>query len=248
MTQESTTSSTPSRLLPNLLTANRVPRLLGNFTYLVGSFDLATGLLGSLRHRLHGVMHVLPGYISNAAVAATVVSGILLLILGHSLKRRKVRAWRAATWLVAVSLVLHVVHFDPVAGLLSAVALALLLVYRKEFRALGDPTTRWTAAVVGAALLAFSVVAGFATIWLNRKDIRGGWPPLHQVAEEIAWGLVGGTGPLAFTRDRSNDIVGAVLLGLGIMTAFTTIYLVLRPPEPRPELTEDEDVRLRELL
>jgi lysyl-tRNA synthetase class 2 len=248
VTQESTTSSTPSRLLPNLLTANRVPRLLGNFTYLVGSFDLATGLLGSLRHRLHGVMHVLPGYISNAAVAATVVSGILLLILGHSLKRRKVRAWRAATWLVAVSLVLHVVHFDPVAGLLSAVALALLLVYRKEFRALGDPTTRWTAAVVGAALLAFSVVAGFATIWLNRKDIRGGWPPLHQVAEEIAWGLVGGTGPLAFTRDRSNDIVGAVLLGLGIMTAFTTIYLVLRPPEPRPELTEDEDVRLRELL
>ena len=247
MTEDQATKSTTSRV-PAFFTANRVPRLLGNFTYLVGLLDLSTGLMHGLRHRLNGLFDVLPGAVSAAATAATVVSGILLIVLGHSLKRRKIRAWRAAAVLLTVSVVLHVVKFEPASGLASVIGLTLLLMYRKQFRALGDPSTRWGAVRVGAVLLAVSVVSGFLTIWLNRRFIIGGWPHLRAIAEEIGLGLVGVSGPLQFSRDRSNDIVGAVLLGLGLMTALTTAYLALRPPEPRPELTDAEEARLRELL
>ncbi|HEV7171795.1 phosphatidylglycerol lysyltransferase domain-containing protein [Pedococcus sp.] len=248
MTQEPATRAAAGRALPAILAANRVPRLVGNFTYLVGFLDLATALLHSLRHRLNGLFDVLPGAVSAAATAATVVSGILLVVLGHSLKRRKIRAWRAATVLLAFSVVLHVVKFEPASGLASVVGLVLLLMYHKEFRALGDPSTRWGAVWVGAVLLSVSVLLGFLTVWLNRRFIVGGWPHLRAIAEEIGLGLVGVSGPLQFSRDRSNDIVGAVLLGLGLMTALTTAYLALRPPEPRPELTDEEAARLRELL
>ncbi len=188
MTQEPATRAAAGRALPALLAANRVPRLVGNFTYLVGLLDLATALMHSLRHRLNGLFDVLPGAVSAAATAATVVSGILLVVLGHSLKRRKVRAWRAATVLLAFSVVLHVVKFEPASGLASVIALVLLLMYRKEFRALGDPSTRWGAVRVGAVLLAVSVVFGFLTIWLNRRFIVGGWPPVRAIAEEIGLG------------------------------------------------------------
>ena len=53
---------------------------------------------------------------------------------------------------------------------------------------------------------------------------------------------------MQFPVDRDDDIVGAMLLGLGLMTALTTIYLALRPPEPRPQLTDDDEARMRELL
>jgi lysyl-tRNA synthetase class 2 len=247
VTEGQATRSTTSRL-PGILTANRVPRLLGRFTYLIGLLDLLTGLLHSWRVRLHDLTEVLPGALSAAAAAATVVSGILLIVLGHSLKRRKVRAWRAAVALLAVSVVLHAVKFEPVAGGVSALGLALLLIYRGEFRALGDPSTRWRAVRTSVVLFAVSVAAGAAVIWLNRHYIVGGWPGLSPLAQEILWGLVGANGPVTFTRDRPGDIVGSLLLALGMMTILTTAYLALRPPEPRPELTKDDDARLRELM
>jgi lysyl-tRNA synthetase class 2 len=247
VTEDQATRSTTSRL-PGFFTANRVPRLLGNLTYLIGLLDLLTGLLHSWRVRLHNLTEVLPGALSAAAAAATVVSGILLIVLGHSLKRRKIRAWRAATALLAVSAGLHLVKFEPLAATMACAGLALLLIYRNEFRALGDPSTRWRAVRAGAVLFVVSVVAGWSVIWLNRHDIRGGWPGVTPVAQEIIYGLVGANGPLTFTRDRVGDIVGSLLLGLGLMTILTTAYLALRPPEPRPELTDADATKLRQLM
>ncbi|QGN59505.1 DUF2156 domain-containing protein [Nostocoides sp. HKS02] len=215
---------------------------------MIGLLDLLTGLLHSWRVRLHNLTEVLPGALSAAAAAATVVSGILLIVLGHSLKRRKIRAWRAATALLAISAGLHLVKFEPVAATMACAGLTLLLLYRNEFRALGDPSTRWRAVRAGAVLFAVSVVAGGSVLWLNRHDIRGGWPGVTPVAEEILFGLVGANGPLTFTRDRAGDIVGSLLLGLGLMTILTTVYLALRPPEPRPELTDADATRLRQLM
>jgi lysyl-tRNA synthetase class 2 len=238
---------TPAATLPAFL-APSIPRLLGTLTYLVGAVDLLTGLLHSWRLRLHTVTEILPGALTDAAAAATVVSGVFLVLLGHSLKRRKRRAWRAAVALLALSVVLHVAKPEPVAALVAAGGLVLLVRHRDEFRALGDPTTRWRAVRLFLALLVASVVAGTVVIWLNRHETVGGFPGLGDLARELAYGMVGGTGPLVFTRDRSNDIVGSLLLGLGLMTLLTPAYLALRSPEPLPEVDEDEEQRVRELL
>ncbi len=237
----------PSRL-PAVLTARTVPRLLGNLTYLIGAIDLVTGLLHTWRVRLEGLADLLPGALSDAAAAATVVSGVFLLVLGHSLKRRKLRAWRAAVVLLALSVVLHGLKAEPAAALVSAFGLLLLVRYRGEFRALGDPSTRWRAVRAFAVLLLVSVAAGVLVIWLNRRDIPGGFPGLGELGQELLYGFVGANGPITFSQDRSVDVVGSLLLGLGLMTMLTPVYLALRTPEPHPELTDDEEARLRTLM
>lgn len=243
-----TTPAKPNSRLPGMLAASKAPRLLGNLTYLVGTLDLLTGLLHSWRVHLQGLTEVLPGALSDAAAAATVVSGIFLIVLGHSLKRRKRRAWRAAVGLLALSVVLHAIKTEPASAVISLVGLGLLVRYRTEFRALGDPTTRWRAVRAFVVLLVVSVLAGGLVIWLNRRDIVGGFPGPGELVQELGLGMVGANGPLTFTQDRSADIVGSLLLGLGLMTLLTPVYLALRPAEPVPSLTDDDEARLRALV
>ena len=241
-------SSTASPQSPEPFAAPRAPRVLGNLTYLIGAVDLLTGLFHGWRVRTHLLTELLPGALSDAAAAATVVSGVFLIVLGHSLKRRKVRAWRAAVVLLGLSVVLHAVKTEPGSAALSVVGLALLLRYRSSFDALGDPSTRWRSVRALAGLLAFSVAAGTLVVWLARGELVGGWPATADLAAELGLGFVGAVGPLQFTSERTGDIVSSVLLGLGLMTLLTPVYLALRPPEPRAELTDDDERRMRELI
>ena len=226
---------------------SRVPAVVGALTYLVGLTDIAYGMARGWRHRLHPLVGLLPGAIA-AASAATVVSGILLLLLAHALRRRKRRAWRAALALLALSVVLHAVKLEVFAVAMSLALLLSLIAYRAEFRALGDPRTRWRAVRAFLVLAAASLAVGVLMVFLLRHRVVGGPPSLWSIVQEVFSGLVGLNGPLTFFDDRVTDFEGAVLLGLGLMTAVTTIYLALRSPEPRPELTDADEAAMRSLL
>jgi len=220
---------------------------VGALTYLVGLTDIAYGMARGWRHRLHPLVGLLPGAIA-AASAATVVSGILLLLLAHALRRRKRRAWRAALALLALSVVLHAVKLELFAVGMSLALLIALIAYRAEFRALGDPRTRWRAVRVFLVLAAASLAVGVLMVFLLRHRVVGGPPSLWSIVQEVLSGLVGLYGPLTFTDERAADVEGAVLLGLGLMTALTSVYLALRSPEPRPELTDADEAAMRSLL
>jgi len=215
--------------------------------YLVGFLDIATGMARGWRHRLQPLTDLLPGAI-EAASAATVVSGILLLLLAHALRRRKRRAWRAALVLLTFSVALHAVKLEFLAVAMSLVVLIALITYRAEFRALGDPRTRWRAVRVFLVLAAVSLAVGILLVTLLRHQVVGGTPSLGDIIQEVLSGMVGLDGPLSFRDRRAIDFEGAVLLGLGLMTALTTIYLALRPPEPRPQLTDADEAAMRSLL
>jgi len=247
----------PSRaLLDRFLGAGpRVPRVLGALTYVIGLLDILTGTLHTWRVRLHQVTEVLPGALTDAAAAAAVVSGILLILLAHSLRRRKKRAWRAAVALMTLSVVFHALpshtpRHEPLAFVLSIVVLVLLLVYRREFYALGDPSTRLRAVWVFVLLLLTSLVVGVVTLWANSRAIVGGWPGVGAATWYVLQGMVGVQGDLPFwgVRERISDVLGALTFGLGLMTALTTAYLALRSPGRRAVLSADDDERVRRLL
>ena len=227
--------------------SSRAPAVVGALTYVVGFVDIVTGMSAGWRHRLHPLTDLLPGVFA-AASAVTVVSGILLLMLAHALRRRKRRAWRAALALLAFSVVVHSVRFEFLPLLMSLVLLVALLVYRKEFGALGDPRTRWRAVRVFVVLASVSLVVGMLMVFLLRHHAVGGLPSFASMFQEVITGLVGFSGPLVFRPDRLNDLNDFVLTALGLMTALTTIYLALRAPEPRPELTDADEASMRGLL
>jgi len=220
---------------------------VGALTYVVGFADIATGIAPRWRHRLHPLTELLPGA-TAAASAATVVSGILLLLLAHALRRRKCRAWRAAVALLAASVVLHAFKLEFFAVAMSLAVLVALIAYRGEFGAAGDPTTRWRAVRVFVVLASASLVVGVLTVALLRHNVVGGPPSLVSNVQEVLAGLVGLEGPLRFRDELVTDFVGAVLLGLGLMTTLTAVFLALRPPEPRSELTDADEATMRSLL
>jgi lysyl-tRNA synthetase, class II len=224
-----------------------VPRWVGVATYLVGSVDIVSGLTRGLQQRLDLFSDLVPGAVGDAAAAASAVSGILLLLLAHALRRRKRRAWRVATMLLAGSVVFHVAKGEPIAAVLALSLAVMLWVHRDEFYALGDPRTRWLAVRVFGLLLTVSMALGVAVVELRRADIVGD-RSFGAVVRHAAYGLVGVTGPLRFVPDRDGDVVGAILLGLGLMTALTTVYLALRPIDSRSGLSADDERHMRVLL
>jgi lysyl-tRNA synthetase, class II len=91
------------------------------------------------------------------------------------------------------------------------------------------------------------LVAVLVVTVLGSRAVGGpaGWGEIFQ---EVLSGLVGLEGPIRLRDGRAADVEGAMLLGLGLMTVLTPIYIALRPPEPRSELTDADEAAMRLLL
>jgi lysyl-tRNA synthetase class 2 len=229
-----------------------VPRVAGLLCLLTGALDLVSALFPADRGRLHTLTMYVPGALTRASAALTLVTGVLLVLVARGLRRRKRRAWRVAVGLLLGSVVLHVLKgLDIEEALVAVVLLVGLLLGRRDFYAKGDPRTRWRALGALLGLLAASFVLGMAVIGIRSGRIVDGYS-LMPVSEHVVVGLVGIEGPLRFEQDSrgraADDFISDSLLALGILTALTTAYLFFRPAEPAARLSEADESRMRELL
>ncbi|MGH3743992.1 MAG: phosphatidylglycerol lysyltransferase domain-containing protein [Mycobacteriales bacterium] len=226
----------------------RVPPLLALLVLLAGVVDVISVLTPEFSGRLQSITTVVTGPVVRSASAGAVVLGIVLVLLAQGLRRRKRRAWVAALAVLVVSAVLDVLKgLDVEEALLSLAVAGLLVGYRREFAAAGDPRTRWRGLAAFAFLLVTSVVIGEILVLSRLGHLVGS----HGVAEQlqhVVYGLVGVHGPLVFTTDRTADFVSRVLFALGLMTVVVTVYLVLRPAEPQAQLAPADERRMRALL
>ena len=176
----------------------------------------------------------MPGSLTNVAHTLTVIIGLLLLMLSHGLRRRKRRAWEAVTLLLAASVVVHLIHprHDRViTAVVSAILLAALLYFRKEFYAVGDPRTRWRALWVFCGLVLADIAIGLTYILLA-KGLAENYS-LWQRTVHVVYGLVGVTGPVQLVPESRGDLFTLLTGCLGLFTAIVTVYLFFRPPGPR---------------
>ncbi|WP_047224658.1 phosphatidylglycerol lysyltransferase domain-containing protein [Protofrankia coriariae] len=225
-----------------------MPRIAALLTLAIGLMDIGSSLTPEWHSRLEDLQALLPMAVSRQASAFTVVVGMLLVLLAAGLRRRKRRAWRATVVLLGTSVVLHIVKgldYEEAAG--SAALFVALLLAHQEFRAKGDPTTRWRALGIGLLLTVVSIGVGFLLLHLRENRIAGP-QPLSAQLEQVVLGLAGIPGPLEFTSHRFADLAFRTLLTMGVLTIGTTAYLALRPPEPRPRLTDEDEARVRALL
>ncbi|KUL55299.1 hypothetical protein ADL22_01640 [Streptomyces sp. NRRL F-4489] len=221
---------------------------MGTAGVVVGLLNLVAGLFPRFRHsRVHAVAEVLPGAVSPLAASASLVVGILLLLLAHGLKRRKRRAWVAAVALLPVGIAAQLVYRHSVVGaVLSLVLLAFLLRHRKEFAALPDPRSRWKALANLVVLGGVSFGLGLVIVSSHPHKTIGS-PSFGERVEHVLWGLFGFEGPVSYTGGVDYT-VGYSLGALGLLTVATTAYLAFRPEHPVARLTDEDERRLRELL
>lgn len=225
-----------------------VPTAIAVAVVLLGIVDVLDALAPERAARLHDLTKVIPLPIAQSASAVTVVAGLLLIMLGQSLRRRKRRAWRAALALTTTTMVLHIVRgLDVEEAVISFVIVVLLIVLSDQFYALGDPRTRWRAPLVFLVMVIASFALGLLLLVFRNGSIVGS-PSFLDRIQQVALGLVGVAGPVHFKTDSASDLSFGVLVALGTAIVLTTAYLALRPEEPVAALSSADEERLRALL
>ncbi|AEM88196.1 phosphatidylglycerol lysyltransferase domain-containing protein [Streptomyces violaceusniger] len=246
--QDAETSGEVPNRIRRLLRGPRpeaMPTVVGTACTLIGLMDI---VFPRLRHsRVHALAELLPGAVSSLAAAASIVVGLLLLMLAHGLKRRKRRAWVAAVGLLPVGAAAQLLYRHSVIGMvLSLVLMGVLIRYRAEFAALPDPRSRWMALANFVVMGAVSLGVGLLIVRSHPDAIEGN-PSLSEQLEHVLWGLFGFEGPVGY-RHGADYTVGYSLGALGLLTVATTAYLAFRPEHPAARLTPGDEERLRELL
>ncbi|MGS2643579.1 phosphatidylglycerol lysyltransferase domain-containing protein [Streptosporangium sp. LJ11] len=228
---------------------SRVSTAAGYAAMTIGILDIVRAVLPAFRRsRVGEIAGFLPGTFTSLAQAVSLVLGVLTVMLAHGLRRRKKRAWRAVVVLLPLSVLVELLHAHrPFTAILSTLVFVLLVINRHEFDALSDPRTRWRALWNLLVLGVLDVVIGWAVVNAHPLMIVGD-PGAGERLQHVLLGLVGMEGPVSYSLERTADLVYYSLLGLGALTAVTTLYLVLRPERPVAELDPEQEEAVRELL
>jgi len=226
-----------------------VPVVAGWLARLIGLADVIEGAVPGLyaHYRLHRIFDLAPGTLTNVTRTADVITGLLLLMLSHGLRRRKRRACRAVMLLLGAGVIIHLAHYPHLGrAFVTAVLLAALVYYRREFYAVGDPRTRWRALAVLGGLVLADIAIGLSYITLAR-GLSSDYSVMQR-GQSVIYGLFGFSGPVQFRPESHGDLFGLLTSALGLFTLIAAAYMFLRPAEPAGRLSGQDAARIRELL
>ncbi|GII86387.1 membrane protein [Sphaerisporangium siamense] len=226
-----------------------MPSAAGYAVLCVGIIDIIRGVFPHFRRSRVGVIAaVLPGTVTTLAAAASLLVGVLLVMLAHALRRRKARAWRAVVVLLPLGALVEALRWRHSAtAVIGLILFVVLLVDRREFHALSDPRSRWRALGNFLALGSLDLAVGWVIVNVHPSSIVGDPSPAERL-RHVLLGLAGMEGPVRYSLDRTAELVYFSLAGLGALTAVTTLYLALRPERPVSALSGEDERRLRALL
>ncbi|MFG3025888.1 phosphatidylglycerol lysyltransferase domain-containing protein [Streptomyces sp. NPDC048254] len=205
-------------------------------------------------HRQHA--HHSGQFFTPYLATAGLVSAALAIFFVLVMRRRKRAAWVVNVLLSTPLFALYVLAltqheyrahaFNWVSAALTGLFVAALLISRREFSAVGDPSNPKTALAVGVGGVLVTGVLGTLLVHATNKL------PDATLPDEIAYTLLRGVsvGPLAdrvtaVHAPRWTDIVINVLLAAAFCLV---LYAGFRSPRGRRLLSPEDESRLRGLL
>ena len=227
-----------------------IPGIASLLCLVIGLSDVLAIFKPAWHARLHNVNAFVPGTLTNVTRSADVIIGLMLVLLAHGLRRRKRRAWQAVLALLVFDIVIHFLHFPrdprPYSAVVAIVLLAVLLFFHEDFYALGDPRTRgWNAWRVFGILAVADLAIGLGYLAMGPLDGSYSFP---ERVQDVVYELVGVYGPVQWASDGRGDLYHLLTSALGLFTLVVTVYLFLRPAQPRARLGAADATRIRELL
>ena len=184
---------------------------------------------------------------ANGAVASVIV-GLVLLLTARQVARGKRTAWWIAFILLVAGTILHVVRGPHLIAALLCGALAVVLVwFRNDFNAPGDPPSMLTALRFVPLWLGGVTVYGVIALLTQRNEVT---PDLSVggVLETIYGGLIGLDGPYTYEDRLFRNFFEDSLLALGIAGIVLLGFLLLRSITQRERVSDEDRERADALV
>ena len=228
----------------------RIPKILGNLMFLVGIFNVFANIFRPFRGAANRIDSYTLVYVNSTAFSTSLISGLLLILLSRGIIRRKKRAWNLAVILLSLGISVEAfrfhIHFEHV--VVNFIALILLILYRNEFYAKSDPTSKRHPIV--SLLISFATFFSIGTLLLlfRHHSALIGRPTFGEILTTVLNGMVGIAGPVKFASDRVTDTVFTTLLIFGIATVTIPIVLFFRKITPVNQISLEDAVKIKEVV
>ena len=176
------------------------------------------------------------------------IVGLVLLLTARQVARGKRTAWWIAFILLLAGTILHVVRGPHLIAALLCGALAVVLVwFRNDFNAPGDPPSMLTALRFVPLWLGGVTVYGVIALLTQRNKVT---PDLSVggVLETIYGGLIGLDGPYTYEDRLFRNFFEDSLLALGIAGILLLGFLLLRSITQRERVSDEDRERADALV
>ena len=228
----------------------KIPRLISSLTFLIGFFNIFSNTTRRFRGPAEFVNDHVATYLNSAAFATILFTGIILVILSRGLRRGKSRAWQLAILILVFNISFEFfrfkVHFAQL--IFSVTLLLVLLIFRKEFKAKSDPSTKFRPLYALLFSFGFFLTVGTLLFYFRHSDSVVGNPSIYEVMQTVLLGLAWISGPVKLESEFLQNTIDITLGMFGIFIILIPLTAYLRRVSQVPTSTLNEKIEIKHLI
>ena len=228
----------------------RIPIWIGRLTLFLGILNVAANVFRNFQPVANRLKSYAPLLVNSTAFSTALFTSLILILVARGLARRKRRAWN----ITIIILVLNVtaeffrIHIHFIQLIVNLSLVAILVIFRKEFYAVSDPTTKRQPLIIFFRILSLTIFSGIFLIYFRHGNQLIGNPNFIDVLQTVLQGLVGVSGPIEFTSTTVSNTVDNTLGALGIFTIILPLWLYFRRVRPITTTTSEDLEQIKELI
>ena len=228
----------------------RIPIWIGRLTLFLGILNVAANVFRNFQPVANRLNSYAPLLVNSTAFSTALFTSLILILVARGLARRKRRAWNMTIIILVLNVTAELfrIHIHFIQLIVNLSLLAILVIFRKEFYAISDHTTKRQPFVIFFRILFLTIFSGIFLIYFRHGNQLIGNPNFIDVLQTVLRGLVGVSGPIEFTSTTVSHTVDNTLGALGIFTIILPLWLYFRRVRPITTTTPEDLEQIKELI
>ena len=228
----------------------RIPIWIGRLTLFLGILNVAANVFRNFQPVANRLNSYAPLLVNSTAFSTALFTSLILILVARGLARRKRRAWNITIIILVLNVTAELfrIHIHFIQLIVNLSLVVILVIFRKEFYAVSDPTTKRQPFVIFFRILFLTIFSGIFLIYFRHGNQLIGNPNFIDVLQTVLRGLVGVSGPIEFTSTTVSHTVDNTLGALGIFTIILPLWLYFRRVRPITTTTSEDLEQIKELI